>query len=698
MNDATAAGDTVAKPPVLSIDDLSVTFVRRGRDLPVIKGVSLRVQPGEAYGLVGESGCGKSTLALATLRYLAGNGRVDGGSIRIDGENVLTMSEERLRGVRGTKVGMVYQDPGSALNPSMRIGDQVAEVFEYHAGLKHGEALERARASLERVAMPDPGVTMRRYPFELSGGQQQRVVIAMALAGDPRLLILDEPTTGLDATVEAEVLDLIQDLRGHIEAAVMLISHNLGLVARLCERVGVMYAGRMVEEGSARELFTDPRHPYTMGLLRCVPRFGARKDKVSLVPIPGSVPPLGTPMPGCVFEGRCAIAQPRCRDEQPDLASVKDAGVGASPAAALRRTRCFFPERVPGMDVAAGEGRAASPPDGVLLEVDGLVKEFRDGKRRLIAVDGVSIGVRAGETLGLVGESGSGKTTLANCVVGLLEPDDGAIVLDGKMLRAKVSQRTHDVLEAVQMVFQNPDSTLNPSWSTRTALGRAVGRLAGLKGSARRDRVDQLAGDVHLEPRYLEAKPTELSGGQKQRVAIARAFAGSPQLVICDEPASALDVSVQATILNLLADLQAEQNVAYIFISHDLAVVRYLADRIAVMYLANLMEIGDAEDVFGLPQHPYTEALTSAIPTLDFDRPSRRMPLEGAPPSLADPPSGCRFQTRCPRKLGRVCETEPPPWRDADDGHLIRCHIELGELERLQRERLEEGQTSAAER
>jgi peptide/nickel transport system ATP-binding protein len=687
MSDQEEAHMSVSSP-VLSVEDLSVTFARHGRDLPVLRGVSLQVRPGEAYGLVGESGCGKSTLALASLRYLARNGRVDGGRILLDGEDIVTMQEDRLTTVRGTKIGMVYQDPGSALNPSIRIGDQVAEVFEFQARAKRAEAFERARASLERVALPDPGDVMRRYPFELSGGQQQRVVIAMALAGDPHLLILDEPTTGLDATVEAEVLDLIQELRDEIDAAVLLISHNLGTVARLCERVGVMYAGRILEEGSARELFTDPRHPYTRGLLRCVPRFGARKDQVCLMPIPGSVPALGTPMPGCVFAGRCGVVRPECSERAPQLAPLAE-DAGAAEAVRRRAVRCFCPDQA---EALAAEGPRACANGGFgepLLEVRDLVKEFRDGPSRLVAVDGVSIEVRAGETLGLVGESGSGKTTLANCIVGLLEPSGGEIVLQGQKLRPAVSMRTKEALRAIQMVFQNPDSTLNPSWSTRTALNRAVRRVTKLSGSARRERVDQLARDVQFEPRYLEAKPKELSGGQKQRLAIARAFAGSPRLVLCDEPASALDVSVQATILNLLADLQAEKNVAYLLISHDLAVVRYLSDRIAVMYLGGLVEIGEAEAVFGAVQHPYTEALTSAIPTLDFDKPSRRIPLQGPPPSLKNPPPGCRFQTRCHTKIGERCEREAPLWRDAGRGHLIRCHIELDELADRQRERRE---------
>jgi peptide/nickel transport system ATP-binding protein len=673
-------GPVAGSTPVLAIDDLRVTFVRRDRDLPVIKGVSLAIGAGETYGLVGESGCGKTTLAMALMCYLPANGRIDAGSIALDGEDMLALSRERLREIRGTKLAMVYQDPATALNPALRVGAQIAEVYRFHGGLSKADALERARVALERVAMPDPAATLRRYPFQLSGGQQQRVVIAMALAGDPRLLVLDEPTTGLDATVEAEVLDLIAELRERIDASILLISHNLGLVARMCKRVGVMYAGRIVEDGPARDLLTDPRHPYTMGLLRCVPRFGMRKDEAGLVPIPGFLPRLGSVPEGCVFGPRCELATDRCRESEPELDCWNDPG-------RARRARCYHSDLVPGMRVAVAvpaPSGAAAPPAAGALEIDKLAKVFRDGRRRIVAVDDVSIVVAPGEILGLVGESGSGKTTLAGCVTGLLKPDGGSIRFAGQELSRSVAQRSSETLRAIQMVFQNPDSTLNPAWSAGAILGRAVGRLGGLRGAARRDRIDDLARRVRVEPQHLEAKPGELSGGQKQRIAIARAFAGSPTLVICDEPASALDVSVQASILNLLAELQASGGISYIFISHDLAVVRYLSDRIAVMYLAELMEIGGAEAVFTPPQHPYTEALMSAIPTIDFAHPRKRIPLRGVVPSLSDPPTGCRFHTRCHRMLGAVCVEQEPPWQDVGEGHAYRCHIPAEELRELQ--------------
>jgi peptide/nickel transport system ATP-binding protein len=697
-------------PAALDVRDLEVTFHRRGRRLPVLKGVTLSIARGQAYGLVGESGCGKTTLAMAAMRYLAANGTLDNGRVLVDGQDVSTLSEEALRKWRGGKVSMVYQDPTQALSPAMRIGDQLAEVYHFHEGLDKKAALERARESLRRVAIPDPDATLRRYPFELSGGQQQRVVIAMALSVNPRLLILDEPTTGLDATVEAEILDLIEELRGRINAAILLITHNLGLVARLCERVGVLYAGRLVEEGPARDIFTDPRHPYTMGLLRCVPRFGMNKTDAALQTIPGTLPALGEPLQGCVYSARCPMARPVCTRREPDLYAWPgdDATLGCAQAEAMepdpeaysphhanpvgegaRHARCYFSAQVtemPKMVPVLSKSLEDRGGRDEVLHIDDVQRTFKDGRKKLTAVYHASLALKRGETFGLVGESGSGKTTLAKCVTGLLAPDSGTITFEGGVLRPTSGKRSQDALRAIQMVFQNPDSTLNPAWSTRAILTRAVRKLGGAHGGDVRAKVDSISAGVRVEPRFLLQRPTELSGGQKQRIAIARAFAGDPTLVVCDEPASALDVSVQASILNLLVELQTREKVSYVFISHDLAVVRYISDRIGVMYLAQLIEVGSSEDVFRAPHHPYTEALLSSIPKLDFDNPSQRIPLRGTMPSLTDPPSGCRFHTRCHRFLGDICVNQDPPEQEAGDGHIYACHIPPDELLRLQTE------------
>ena len=664
-------------PNAVEVDNLTISYRRRRQRLGVVSGLSFAIRPGEAYGLVGESGCGKTTVAMALMRYLPPNAIVEGGHIRFGGEDVLSMPDTRLQRLRGNRMAMVYQDPGSSLNPCMRVGPQVAEVYRQHRGLGSRQALDQAEGMLERVQITDPRKVMRRYPHELSGGQQQRVVIAMALATDPDLLVLDEPTTGLDATVEAGVLDLVEQLRDEFDASILFISHNLAVVGRVCDRVGVLYAGRLIEEGAAREIFAAPRHPYTLALLRCLPRLGMRKDTTRLDPIPGSLPPLGAEIPGCVYADRCPIVHDRCRVDRPLLASATDAHVAA----------CHYHTEVPHIPPTAAIAPAvtATQRQDLLLKVDDLAKSYRSAGDDIAALSGVSFEVGRGEIFGLVGESGCGKTTLAKVLVGLTDSSGGTIEFEGSDVSA-TSQRTSRALrQQVQMVFQNPDNALNPHHSVRRILGRAVKRLAGIRsGRAQHERIVQLARSVRLEPRHLEVRPAALSGGLKQRVAIARAFAGKPRLVICDEPVSALDVSVQAAVLNLLVDLQVEQDVSYVFISHDLALVRYLADRIGVMYLGQLVEVGTAEAVFTPPHHPYTEALASAIPTLDPDERRRRIKLEGTLPSPADPPAGCRFHTRCPRCIGEICRTQEPPWRDTGAGNMYRCHIPPEALREVQ--------------
>jgi peptide/nickel transport system ATP-binding protein len=517
---------------------------------------------------------------------------------------------------------------------------------------------------------------MDRYPHQLSGGMQQRVVIAMALAKDPALLILDEPTTGLDATVEAEVLDLISKLQSEFDTAVLFISHNLGVIAKMCERVGVLYAGTLVEEGDSATVLTDPRHPYTVGLIRCIPRGGVRKDHGRLDTIPGFLPNLGEAPPGCIFQERCALAEERCRTEAPPLYDVTSS----------HASRCHFHERASTLpramaaDIALPVVDRATDP---LVRFDSLGKVFRQSGQSIHALQDVSAAIWPGETLGLVGESGSGKTTLARALLGIVAPSSGAVELEGRTLAPTLIRRSKQDVSELQIVFQNPDSALNRRHSVRRILRRSLKKLAGLRGDAAEQRLLELMSSVRLAERYVSARPAQLSGGLKQRVAIARAFAGQPRLVVCDEPTSALDVSVQAAILNLLVELQAERQVAYLFISHDLGVVRYLSDRIAVLYLGRLMEVGSAEVVFDGPHHPYTEALLSAVPTIDGVG-RERIRLEGEIPSAAEPPSGCVFHTRCPRKLGEICEQEEPPLIEVEGQHLMRCHIAIEELRRLQ--------------
>jgi peptide/nickel transport system ATP-binding protein len=667
------AGQAVAA--ALQVENLEIAYRVRGRQQRVVRDVSFRVGRGESYGLVGESGCGKSTIALAIVRYLARNGRVSGGAVAIDGRDVLTLNGSELRQLRASTVSMVYQEPGRALNPTIRVGRQVAEVFEI-AGVSRAQALERSEEMLTKVRIADPGDVMRRYPHQLSGGMLQRVVIAMALAAQPSLLILDEPTTALDATVEAEVLDLISALRQEFETSLLFISHNLGVISKMCDRVGVLYAGEMVEQGPARTVFNDPRHPYTVGLLRCIPRRDTLKDRRALDTIPGFLPAPGSVTGGCIFADRCGLAEDRCRQETPRLYEVEPG----------RQSRCHFHERaqsLPRVTQADTQptGQASLEP---LLRAENVSKTFYSTGETVHGLVNVDMELRAGETLGLVGESGSGKTTLARVLMGLSEPDGGAtITLDDQSLAGLATKRTHEQQKALQIVFQNPDSALNRRHSVRRLISRALSQLGGYKGEALLDRLRKLVAEVRLSERHLSMRPVQLSGGLKQRVAIARAFAGDPRIVVCDEPTSALDVSVQAAILNLLTDLQRREQVTYLFISHDLGVVRYLSDRIAVLYLGRIMELGPAEQVFSGPHHPYTEALLSAVPTLE-DADKERIRLEGEIPSAARPPSGCVFHTRCPRYLGKICDETEPALAEAEPGHAIRCHIPLDELRRLQ--------------
>jgi peptide/nickel transport system ATP-binding protein len=667
---------TSRSTPALQVTDLKLAYRVRGHDREAIRGVTFTINRGESYGLVGESGCGKSTVAYAAMRYLPSNGRITAGSVVLDGQDLLKMDDDDLRKLRATSVSMVYQNPGTALNPTIPVGEQVAESFRT-GGSPRGEAREKALEMLGRVQISDPEGVMKRYSHQLSGGMQQRVVIAMALASNPTLLILDEPTTGLDATVEAEVLDLVRKLRADFGTSILFISHNLGVIARMCDRVGVLYAGRMVEEGPAWELLTNPRHPYTVGLLRCIPRWGLSKAMGALDTIPGFPPAIGARIPGCVFADRCGLVQDICRTDEPQLERVVEG----------HSSRCFFSDRANTLPRAERDMKPRPPvPEAARVEVSirHLNRTFRQHGVTFHALTGVDLEIAAGEVFGLVGESGSGKTTLARTVIGLAAPDAGSeIDLEGTRLPSLVGRRSRAQVSAIQMVFQNPDASLNRRHSVRQILGRALTKLLGLRGAARSKRIGELAESVRLDASLLDALPRQLSGGLKQRVGIARAFAGEPHLVICDEPTSALDVSVQAAILNLLVRLQRDRNLSYIVISHDLGVIRYISDRIGVLYLGRLMEVGPAEVVFRAPHHPYTEALLSAAPSLE-DREEHRIRLEGDIPSAAKPPSGCVFHTRCPRKVGAICEEQEPPLVEAETGHLMRCHIPIEELRRIQ--------------
>ncbi len=675
--------------PVLDVQQLNVSYRGRQGIARAVRDLSFTIHEGETFGLVGESGCGKSTVALSVMRYLPKQAEVT-GAVLFQGRDLMAAPPAELRHLRGNRIAMVYQDPQSSLNPVLTIEKQLVEVLMTHEECSHAEARRRAAAMLERVRMPDPDYILRRYPHQLSGGMQQRVVIAMALLLNPDLVIMDEPTTGLDATVEASVLDLLEVLRQEFKMAILYISHNLGVVARICDRVGVMYAGELVEQARNQELFAQPHHPYTISLLRCLPQRGTRHTDELLYSIPGRVPPLTDLPSGCVFAARCVLAEPGCTVRPPALETVNSQHV----------VRCYRWQTVrqqPAL-VAAAPSPLAKPPsadNNHLLLVKNLKVYFKQaagwlglGRRTDVkSVDDVSFSLSPQHTLGIVGESGCGKSTIARGLAGLTPITAGTVLFAGNDFSQPLEQRGQSALRQMQMVFQNPDSTLNPRHTIRKTLSRPLRRFKVVPPAQETEHIIGLLRAVNLDESYLDRLPRQLSGGEKQRVAIARAIAGGPQLVLCDEPISALDVSVQAAVLNLLRELQQERKVALLFISHDLNVVRYLADQVMVIYLGRVCESGPTEAIFNLPSHPYTEALVSAVPEVNPTAAAQAVRLEGTVPSPANPPGGCRFHTRCPRKLGAICETHEPPAREAGSGHHIFCHIPLDELAAMQTSR-----------
>ncbi len=680
--------------PILKVEGLAVSYETRYADVPAVRDVSFEIQRGETFGIVGESGCGKSTVAFSVVNFLGRNGRIVDGRILFQGRDLVGRSERELRQLRGDRIAMVYQDPMQALNPSMRIGDQMAEVLIVHRRMKKAAAEEKCLRMLERVYMPDAANVMRRYPHQLSGGQQQRVVIAMALLNDPALLIMDEPTTALDVTVEAAVLDLINDLQREFETAIMYISHNLGVIARVADRVGVMYAGEIVERASVEDIFLRPAHPYTQGLIGCLPGVGMSKHSGYLRPIRGRVPSARELPPGCVFEPRCDFARDICRTKRPTLDEIADG----------HAARCFFAEEVmqAGRQILQQAATSATPAaapsdaDETILRLENVRMYYEAPSKQIIggpkqwvrAVDGVSLTAQRGRTLGIVGESGCGKTSLVKTIIGLEKPTGGEIEFMGIDITKPVLQRDLDLIRNLQMVFQNPDSTLNPSFSVGRQIARPLLRFKVVPRHKVREEVIRLLDLMKLGEGYYDRLPRQLSGGEKQRVAIARAIAGNPKLVLCDEPVSALDVSVQAAVLNLLLEIQQQMGTTLVLISHDLSVVRYFCDTIAVMYLGQIAEVGPAEAIYAPPYHPYTEALLSAIPIPDPRVEQKHIRLSGTVPSALNPPSGCRFHTRCPRRHllpegGKICEVEAPPAREASAGHRIYCHIPLEDLRQL---------------
>ena len=681
----------VADEPLLEIDRLSISYLTRGGAVPAVTDFSATIRPGEALGLVGESGCGKSTVALGIMQDLGRNGRITGGSIRFRGRDLTAMSEPALRRLRGSEIAMVYQEPMASLNPAMTVGRQLMEVPMVHEGIGRAEARARALEVVADVRLPDPKRILDAYPHQLSGGQQQRIVIAMALMSKPSLLILDEPTTALDVTVEAAVVDLVRDLRANYGTSMLFISHNLGLVMEACDRLCVMYSGEAVEKGSIAEVFDRMRHPYTQALFRSIPLPGADKNVRPLKAIPGNFPlPRERPR-GCSFGPRCDYFRAgRCDAARVPMLPVPDSDRHASRCLRLAEIDWDAPLPRP-------ETQVATPIGAPVLRVTGLQKYYAvtanalfGGSARVVkANEALDFEAREGETLAIVGESGCGKSTFAKVLLGLETATGGEIRLDGTEIeQLPIARRDTALVSSVQMVFQNPFDTLNPSMT----VGRQILRTLELFGvgrtdAMRRSRMLELLDLVKLPREFATRMPRQLSGGQKQRVGIARAFAGGARIVVADEPVSALDVSVQAAVADLLMEIQRRNRTTLLFISHDLSIVRYIADRVLVMYLGHVVEIGTTDQVFAPPYHPYTEALLSAVPIADTAVQRARIVLEGEVPSAMNPPPGCPFQTRCRWKAevpGRRCETELPPMQDLGGGHRVKCHLTRAQLDRMQ--------------
>ena len=670
--------------PVLECRNLCVSYYTRAGEIPAVVDFNLTLMPGEAHGIVGESGCGKSTVALAIMNYMGKNGGIVGGEILFEGRDMRTMTQDELRRIRGSKIAMVYQEPMASLNPSMRIGEQLAEVPIFHEGVSGEEAIRRSADMLANVRLPDPQRIMDSYPHQISGGQQQRVVIAMALLSNPKLLLLDEPTTALDVTVEAGIVELIKEISAKFGTSLIYISHNLGLILETCSRLTVMYSGEAVESGDIASVFRKMRHPYTRGLFRSIPVPGADKNARPLRSIKGQLPlPYARPT-GCYFAPRCDYFVPGRCDQRPLL--MRPVAQEAS-----HMVRCVRFEEIDWR--AAGEGTDKREPVSIgdmVLQVSGLTKHYTvhggallvGATKTVKANEKLSFRAHEAETIAIVGESGCGKSTFAKVLMGLEEATEGKVQLgETDLANVPVQKRNDRVISRLQMIFQNPFDTLNPSHTVGSQIARVIRKFGVERDPAKvEERVNQLLDIVKLPRDFAKRRPRQLSGGQKQRVGIARAFAGDPKIVIADEPVSALDVSVQAAVTGLLMDIQREQRTTLLFISHDLSVVRYLADRVIVMYLGKIMEKGSTEEIFSAPYHPYTEALLSAVPIADTSVRKRKIVLSGEIPSPSNPPPGCPFSTRCPYVMKGLCDVVAPPQREMAPRHVIACHLDEATL------------------
>jgi peptide/nickel transport system ATP-binding protein len=693
MNETVKSSAVESAAPILEIENLSISFFTKRGEIPAVMDFSCSVMPGEAMGIVGESGCGKSTVSLGIMRDLSNVGKIVGGRIKFQGRDMGDMSDEELRAIRGNKIAMIYQEPMASLNPAMKVGRQLMEVPIIHEKVSKQEAYDRALDMLTAVRLPDPARMMGSYPHQLSGGQQQRIVIAMALLSKPTLLLLDEPTTALDVTVEAGIVELVKDLGKRFGTSMIFVSHNLGLILETCDKITVMYSGEAVETGSIRDVFDHMRHPYTQGLFRSIPLPGADKNSRPLIAIPGQLPLPHERPKGCNFGPRCHhFVEGVC-----DAAEIPMVMVDGHEG---HLSRCVRFDQIDwtALPEGATTQKEAVKPGAPVLKIEKLKKHyevaanaiFGGGDTRTVkANEQISFEARESETVAIVGESGCGKSTLAKVLLGLETATDGSVTLDNKSIGGTpIEGRDTETISSIQMVFQNPFDTLNPSHSVGSQIIRTLEKFkVGSNTAERKQRMFELLDLVKLPRAFATRMPRQLSGGQKQRIGVARAFAGNARVVVADEPVSALDVSVQAAVTELLMDIQRKNKTTMLFISHDLSVVRYLADRVVVMYLGHIVEQGTTDQIFAPPYHPYTEALLSAIPIADTSVVKKHIVLEGDIPSAMNPPSGCPFQTRCNYKSlvpGNKCETELPPLRELGGGHRSLCWLDDADLAKME--------------
>lgn len=667
--------------PLLKVQDIKTVFHTRAGMLEAVDGVSFSISKGETVAIVGESGSGKSVSALSILRLLDNNGKVTSGQILFNNLNLKDLSEDEIRKIRGNEIAMIFQDPMTCLDPVYTIGDQIIETIRIHEDLSKREYRVRALELLRLVGLPDPETRIDAYPHQLSGGQRQRVMIAIALACRPNLIIADEPTTALDVTVQAQIMQLLKDLQSQFGTAIILVTHDLGVVAEMADRVVVVYAGQVVEQSGVRELFEKPEHPYTAALMRSIPRIETDRNQ-RLQTIKGNVPSLKELPSGCRFHPRCSFATEKCQMEEPPFFEVGEGRVSkcwaADPNLEIKRDITAFVDEE---HQVFFEKNVHLDYEQKLLDVKDLKKYFPITKGILSrtvgnvrAVDGVSIHIHKGETLGLVGESGCGKSTVGRLITGLIKSTDGEVVFEGKNLAQVTRSEMKQIRKRVQFVFQDPYSSLNPRMTILDIIGEPLEVHNLAKGRVKQERVGELLEIVGLSKNDMHKFPHQFSGGQRQRIGIARALATEPDLLICDEAVSALDVSVQAQILNLLKDLQIKMGLSYLFISHDLNVVKYISDRIAVMYLGEIVEVTDSETLFENPLHPYAKALISAVPLPDPTVEPDRIILKGEVPSPSNPPSGCKFHTRCPLAMD-ICKTEKPVLKEITERHVVSCHL-----------------------